>query len=126
MRDPLANHSDDPYTVLGVSQDCTPEAAERAMDAFLGRTHGRENAALDACDTLRHPSRRLAIDIFRYPEGERATEFDLPAGEELARLVERIAKTIGGMAAGRKWDRVMPILPVDEVLPREPGPPNPG
>jgi hypothetical protein len=117
MRDPWADQLADPYELLGLSDQCTPGEAERAMDAFLGRTRGRENEALDACDTLRDPARRLTIDIFRYPPSGEPSEPSPPAEAELDAIAGRIARKADALAARLKWDRMMPVMPVDEIPP---------
>jgi hypothetical protein len=115
MVDPLANPQNDPYELLGVSDRCTPTEAESAMDAFLVRTRGREIEALDACDILRDPARRLMVDIFRYPASSESRELTPPTLAELDAVAALIGRQVAELAAPLAWERVLPATAVDEI-----------
>lgn len=111
MRDPLAPKLRDPYCLLGLPSDATPAEAEAALDAYNKRSRGNEMEAIDAWDAIHDPTRRLAVDIFRYRSAEPTTDFPC----ELERIRRWMDTKAQELAAELDFGSPKPVIEVAEL-----------
>jgi hypothetical protein len=118
MKDPLA--PENAYNFFHLSGDETPGEIDEAFDRFIESNPGRESEAIPMWDELRHPQRRLSLDIFQYQvkiedRVDMNFAFELPQLniEDIARVEQLLLKKINEKAGKIDFGPAKNILDLD-------------